>query len=300
MNTKRLSRRSALGLIGGGALLTLSGSGAFSSSSAGRGVSIQAADDSAAFLGLEGLGSDGDATFTNRTNDTITIDLEILEILEQPDGADGDPEDVTIDVGDDGDEETGSAEFELDSGDDEVVILGGPAERVLASIDGEFTRDGDRTGAISMEREMDVSQADQVQLTPNVESTGASGRFEFELQNTGDIDVEFAFLAIDDTTADSDEVDDGLYDETDDIRVVEGPIPVVGGEPEPEDFREFDPQVVLAAGEDGDGDARVFEFDRFLSTGQGGRPHADMRGESVTITIEFADGSSAQVEMEDE
>ena len=275
LDTNRLTRRSALALMGAGALLATSGSNAFSNVTGNRGVSINAADDPDAFLGIEGVDTDQTPTFINRTGNDLTVTLT-ADVTDE----------IRFDVGDDGNEVTDSVQFDVDQGNPVEVVLRGPVNSAEIDVFGEFFSEGSSVGSVSLTRTFLIPQSDQIVLTPNVTSAGASGFFRFELENTGDIDVTFASIAIDRTNAGAVEVDSGLeYEGT----LVTGPITVVGGTPDENDFVQFNPTVDLNVGETSE-----FRFNRFRD----GR-NTDMRGAEVDITIRFSDGSSTTIEMED-
>ena len=194
-----MKRRAFMGLgatsIGVGALY---GTGAFSSVSAGRGVSVNAAEDSSALLGID----DSDSTapeFTNNTSSFMQVDLEDV-----PSGAN-----LTFNGND------SFYEFELstDAGPFSVDIESEDDGDTLVDITATLFESDQKErsiGEVSLRREFEAAEVGQVELDGNISTTGGSGDLTFTLENTGDFDITLSSIGIRETTNDNlDRVDDG-------------------------------------------------------------------------------------------
>jgi hypothetical protein len=113
-------------------------------------------------------------------------------------------------------------------------------------------------------------------------NSGNNGRFSFQVENTGTEPSTVVAVAVNATSANSNEVGNGDILTADGTSVVSRPIPVGGG---PVDF---DGDVTL-----GGGQRVTFRFDKFLAAGSPGNGNnpANMNGASVTLTLYFDDGS---------
>lgn len=276
-----VSRRGLLGsvaiVLGGGSLLT--GSSAFASMTAARSASVTAAADDAAQLGLTQLGDPSTpVTLTNRSGRTMLVTL-------------ASPDDVEFDVGDDESDEGTTATFSIAQGASVDVDLLADGT-VLLDVLAELQQDGATAGRIELQREAEAqSQAGQVQVTPSVKSAGNSGKYEFGLENTGDIDVTIQGIGILETTNQSAvDVGGGAILEAPQGSVLSQPIPIDSSQPDSDTRRTLDQTVSLDTNED----EKVFEFDRFR-TASGG--NAKMKGHDVRIRLYFTDGSSTVVDL---
>jgi PKD repeat protein len=123
------------------------------------------------------------------------------------------------------------------------------------------------------------SQAGQIELSGEVTSSGSSGKVSFSLTNNGDKDGTIVGVAINDTGGSGATEVSGNPSLRVDGSGVESSVLVVGGPAET-----LDTAVSLKVGQ-----TKSFEFDKF----EGG----DVRGETITVTFYFSDGSSKKVEL---
>lgn len=281
-----VTRRTALGLIGAGVLLTLSETFGFNEISAGRGVSVAASEDPTAFFGIDGTSADTTPLFTNNTAaSTMTVELES-------------DDDIEFDANGDGEFQE-QVEFDIGPGEEQEVELGGSDEEALVHILAELEpTNGDGTsGSIDLERTFEIPQTAAIRdVEGSVDSAGGSGKYEFTLENTQPDDgqtVEINGIAVDSTDPeDANQVgghdDDILLFGEDEERIVEEVI-YVGGD-------------LVGFSRDGDedvvalepGDEVWFEFDRFREEDGGG---TQVGVDDVDITIRAADGSTAEIDL---
>ena len=276
--------------IGVGALY---GTGAFSSVNAGRGISVNAANDSDALLGIEGKSADTTPKFTNRTG----IDMPSVEL-------DSD-DDIEFDVTGDGEFEEPPVSFSIESGDSQEVELGGTDEEADVSITADLAdTDGEPRGEISLSRVFEIPQTAAIRdVEGSATGTGGSGKYSFELQNTQPEDGRTATIVairVDDTDSDAVQVGGN----NDDILTAEGTQIVdevldIDSQNEEDigrtDFIEGEELELEPNGEDGDlGNEIDLEFDRFR-TGDGGG--TQVTPDDVDITVWAEDGSSASIEL---
>lgn len=282
-----MNRRTFLGLglasIGAG---TVYGTGAFSASTVGRGIAVSAADDPGALLGLVGIEDAGTTPeFVNATARTLAVEL---------DSTDGS---VEFDVGENDSFEPVPVSFEIDPDASVTAPITADSETVPLEITAEFIdTDGTVVGSIEAERTAVVPQAGQIQVTPSVTSTGNSGKYEFELENTGSIDATIVGLGINETTNENAvRVDGGpdeiLIDLDRGVSVVSDAIPIDSSDPDNATivwFAEGD-EVQLPVGE-----TNAFEFARFQDA-RG--KNAKMNGDDVRVTLAFSDGSTGVIAL---
>lgn len=282
-----MNRRTFLGLglasIGAG---TVYGTGAFSAGTVGRGIGVSAASDPGALLGLVGI-EDADTTpeFVNATGHTLAVEL---------DSADGS---VEFDVGADGSFEPVPVSFEIGPDSSVTAPIAADSETVPLEITAELLgTDGSVVGTIDAARDAAVPQAGQIRVTPSVTSTGNSGKYEFELENTGSIDATIVGLGINETTnVNAVRVDGGpdeiLIDLDRGVSVVSDAIPIDSSDPASATIVDFVPgdEVQLPVGE-----TNAFEFSRFQDA-RG--KNAKMNGDDVRVTLEFSDGSTGVVAL---
>jgi hypothetical protein len=123
-----------------------------------------------------------------------------------------------------------------------------------------------------------------------VKSTG-SGKFAFGLENTGSIDVEIVAIGINETTqSDAEKVDakgggDLILGEDTEGQIVDIVIDFDSNTPAQADRYDFTTNIEIIQNNE-----RTFRFQRFLDDSD---KQAKMKGESVTITIWFSDGTSS-------
>jgi hypothetical protein len=265
--------------IGSGALVE---SGAFSTVRGDRGVNVGTAADSNALLGLGGVSDAGTTpTFTN--NSTVSMDVT----LTSTDGS------VEFDVGAD-DSFTDPATFSLNSGATEQVAIKGDGGTAPVTVTAELPSSSDPQATISLTRDYALkTQAGQIQLTPNVTATGNSGQYEFELKNTGSINVTLVGIGINGTSnPDAVEVAGGDILAAEGSPVLSTPIPVDSSTSG--DTRvDFDQNQNVPLNT---GDTKSFNFDKFRPSGNG-NSGAQMKDESVTATFYFSDGSSKTLSL---
>ena len=128
--------------------------------------------------------------------------------------------------------------------------------------------------------------AGAIQVTPDVKSTGNSGKFAFGLENTGSIDVEIVAIGINKTTqSDAEKVDDLILGEDTEGQIFDKVIYFDSNTPAQADRYDFTTNIEIIQNNE-----RTFRFQRFLDDSD---KQAKMKGESVTITIWFSDGTSS-------
>lgn len=129
------------------------------------------------------------------------------------------------------------------------------------------------------------SQADYVLPTANVRSVGNSGKYNFELHNSGDRDVTVAAFGIRATSnpnavevADGDILREDRYGS-----VVDRPIPIDSSDPDSATMRSLDPEVAIPAGRSG-----RFKLRHFV-TADGKKAKMKKNGDRVEIRVRFVD-----------
>jgi len=133
--------------------------------------------------------------------------------------------------------------------------------------------------------------AGAIQVTPDVKSIGNSGKFAFGLENTGSIDVEIVAIGINKTTqSDAEKVDakgggDLIRGEDTEGQIVDKVIDFDSNTPAQAERYDFTTNIEIIQNNE-----RTFRFQRFLDDSD---KQAKMKGESVTITIWFSDGTSS-------
>lgn len=283
----------ATGVAGLGLGLNVLEPEAYTSAAVGRGASAAVADDPNAVLGMEGLTDTSvTPTFTNRSSVTMDVALDAVE------------SGIEWDVGDDGTYVTDPVTFTLGSGSSRAVAVRG-ADEVTANITAVRSANGTTTGRIELQRTIDVPQSNVVQeIQGTAKGPGGSGKYTFELENVGNIDVTLVGVGINETTnPDAIEVRKGKILTAAGTKVVSTPIPVDSTTPNDDTRVDFDSNVALEANQ-----TKTFEFDRFQTAGNGSGNgngngngnsggNADMSSEDVRATFYFSDGSSGVVEL---
>lgn len=282
---KGITRRAALGLVGGGMFLQASQTFGFSNMTATRGTSVDIAEDSNALLGIDGVvDTTVTPTFTNHSAYDMDLTLDSTDSIE-------------LDVGNNGNWAAPPASFSLAPGESQEVnirFVGECTDAGAATVDVEVDLlDGTAiTGGISLTRDFEIPQSGQVQFEGNASIAGASGKYEFEIVNTGCEAVEFNGIGINETSTDATAVSGGgsFFNVDTGDELVTAEIPIDSSDPTSDTRRDMSQSVTLAL------DSAVnFEFDRFQrdQQGGGGPPNVDMRGEDIRITMYFGDGSSS-------
>ena len=254
-------------------------SGAFSTVRGDRGVNVGTVADSNALLGLDGVSDAGTTpTFTN--NSSVSMDVTLTSTESS----------VEFDVGAD-DSFTDPATFSLNSGATEQVAIKGDGRAAPVTVTAELPSSSDPQTTISLTRDYALkSQADQIKLTANVKPTGNSGKYKFELENTGSTGVTIVGIGINETSNDdATEVSDGkILDVVDNEgSVLSTPIQIDSSNPNQDTRVDFTEDVSL-----GSGVIKTFVFDRFRN---GGGDKVGMKDTTVKTTLYFSDGSSKTV-----
>ncbi|WP_436924047.1 hypothetical protein [Halosimplex amylolyticum] len=277
MERRTVIRRAALGLLTSGAALALADTNAATTLTADRTVNFGTTTDATALLSVENI-DDADTVplVTNRTGHDVSVTLS---------SADGG---VEFDVGDDGNADGAAPTFALSAGADvRVDVLSDGTTPVTFEAD-LLGSAGDVVGSITFQRDVETrSQAGQVDVTANVTSVGNSGKYEFELENTGSIDVTLVGIGIRRTSnpaavevAGGDVLFVAGYGS-----VVNAPIPVDSDAPDSDTRRDFTADVALDQGQ-----TLTFRFDRFKDA-DGKSAKMKKNGDTVDITLYFDDGS---------
>ncbi|WP_337652762.1 hypothetical protein [Halomontanus rarus] len=287
VDTSKVTRRTALGFIASGAFVMASESYGYSHVSANRVTNMGVADDPAALLGIEGATDpDTTPTFTNRTDHEMIVTLDSSE------------SDIEFDVGDDETWMEPPVQFSLTVGESEVVAMQAPRETITVDMITHLESDGDAIGNIELQREFDIPQAGQVDLTPYFKEIGGSGKYEFELENTGDIDVTITKLGINQTSnGNAAKVGGGQNDsilKVDGGSIVSTSIPIDNTEPDTVGNADNNYELTSFDGNQNlnTGMTKNFAFDRFRTADD---KNAKMSGEDVKFTLEFEDGSTLTV-----
>lgn len=283
--TEKWTRRGALALVGSGAAMVAWGAGGFTTTTADRNAVFDTAADPSALLGIDGYqDTSTSTTFENNATNSMEVTLD----SDEP---------VVFDVGPDG-SYSASVAFSLAVGGTEEVNIRWVGDDCTnadsAVVDTIATLEdgsGNTTGSISFDRTWVISESGQVAFSGTAKSAGSSGKYEFELENTGCTDVTFVGIGINETTAtDADYVSGGgsLYNLDTGDELVTDRIPIDNSNPNKDIRRDMEPEVTLPVGDTVD-----FEFRRFERDIQSGKSSVDMRGEDVRITLYLSDGSSA-------
>lgn len=272
------SRRWLLGAITGGVFISASAAESFSVGSILRETQSVVASDPDGLVGISDA-DDGDTVPSFHNNGTT----EMVITLDSNDSS------VRFDVGNTGTFANAPVTFTLTSGQSEEVAIDANSES--ATVDIDVTLNGD---TIYLKREFGVSQAGQIEVTANVQSSGNSGVYSFGLQNTGTIDATIAKIGIFQTSV-GDVVKVGGRNQDDilihnDDQVVGEIISIDSTNPSNATLRNLNPMVALIAG----GPEQVFEFDRFREEDNS---NGRMNNAEVEIQLEFTDGSSTSLKL---
>ena len=219
--------------------------GAFSSLSAGRGIAVNAADDPNGLLGIDDM-EDSPVSFTNNTDLSLDVTLQSAEVSFEP------------------------SSFTIEPTQTRAVEFRGTGTATISAemIDGETA-----VGSISLSRSFENPLLREI--VGSVDAGGPNGKFEFDLENTGDVNITVTGMSVDSTDTDATVVEDGLSANGTDV-ITDGL--EIGG-----DIVSFDEVVPI----DTDSPPVGFEFDKFRNPGRNGNPNVNMEGATVTITVEF-------------
>ncbi|MEF8831134.1 MAG: hypothetical protein V5A23_06305 [Halobacteriales archaeon] len=284
-DTNRITRRTALGLIGAGAVSFGLDSGAFSNATANRGASVDVTEDPNALLGLEGYDDDSvTPTVTNNSGYAMSITLDS-------------PDSVEFDVGTDGNYVAAPVTFTLAAGATEPVDIkytGSCTDAGSATVNKsvDLTDGGATVGQITLSRTWQIPQSGQVDVTGYVKDVGNSGKYEFELENTGCFDVTIVGLGINETTnPDAAKVGGKNKDDV----LTQGGTSIVSS-PIPIDNATDDATIVAFDSQEGldQNQSKTFSFDVFRDASD---KKVGMKGEDVKVTLEFSDGSTGIVNL---
>lgn len=247
-------------------------------------MSIASAADEAALVSLTGLGEDGIPAIENQLHSNGTVTLAA-------------PSDSTaeFDVANTGEFVPSPVSFSLPAGGSEVWTVSADTDplpvEILVDIGGT---------TVELTRDVVVSDGGQFDVIVEVEAAGASGGLGFVASNEGSRDATVSGIRVDDTTTNSVEVAQGdifelaesEYGPEDPRQLVSDPLDV--GAIPISSFDDGDTVVIPQTGEE-----LEFEFDRFRNPPGPGSPNTDLRGETVWITLAFADGSQRQYQLDD-
>ncbi|QLG49319.1 hypothetical protein [Natrinema halophilum] len=256
-------------------------------------TNVQTATDKNALLGITGANDTSiTPTFTNNTNRHMDVTLDSAEAIE-------------LDVGNDGNWVSPPTSFPLVAGESKEVnirYLGVCTSAGWATVDitgGLADGSGNTVGSVHLSRDFKISEAGQVQFTGTAKSAGSSGKYEFEIENTGCSDVTWTGVGINETTTGADYVSGkgSLFNKNTKQELVTDQIPIDSGNPESDTRRDFNQSVQLLRN-----DPMRFEFREFMQTasgnGKGNKDSkVDMQGEDIRITLYLSDGSSAIVKL---
>lgn len=283
-----MKRRVFMGLgagsIGVGALYS---TGAFSTISAGRGIAVNAVEDyNGALLGIDNIDSTDDPVFTNNT--TLDMEVEMTDI---------DPE-TTITF----DGNSSPYSFPLSptttANESETVSIETEtnAQTALVDVTAELFDGETKKGEITMERDFSVPQSEITDFTGTAKSPGGSGKFEFDLENTGDKSVQLTGIGINATTrsdatrvADKKNRDDGVSFTGGGQDLVSTMIPIDSSDPDTDTRRTFDTEFELS-----ERSTNTFEFDRIRNSDG---DHLKMDGENMRVTVYFGDSSKKTIDL---
>jgi PKD repeat protein len=255
-----------------------------------------------------------DIEVTDASQPPAESNLTNLDIAEQGDNAtvtEGDVGDVSVDV-----ENVGGQEGDFDvtltatdsSGTDDVtrtqtVTVGAGNTSTVTFTDpisgltvDDYnvtlsTADSTTSGTLTVEKE----EGEIISIGGTVSTSGSSGDYEFELENTGNIDATLVAIGINETSNDNA------------VRVYKnnGKILTKDGTTIIDETIEFDSNSNQATRYDliqnvtiASGDTGTFEFDRFEELSNNGYQKTDMSEKTVTITVWFSDGSQTTLTLD--
>lgn len=280
----KMTRRTALGMIAGGAVLTASGTVAFTDISGSRTTSVDVADDATAYFSIENaLDPSQPPLFTNLTNANMEVTLSSSD-------------NIQFDVNGNGNF-AAPVTFSIASGNSEDVELSGSDDTAIVDIFVNLTKGGENVGSIELSREFDIPQAGAIQdIEPTVTNVGKSGKYEFELQNTSNTPVTLNGVAV-------------LFNTVEECPG-ESPAVQVGGENQDTIFEDSNGQLVNNVIDDsningftrnvtlealGGDNTGSFEFDRFRDGTGGGNTGVAVK--NLDIVIRATDGSTTTIEL---
>lgn len=266
-------------LIGAGALFS---TGGFSALNADRGVAVStAADHEGAFLGINNVDTTDDPVFTNNTS----LWMEVRLIDDDPDTT------LTFD----GNESPYAFPLSADESETVTIETEGDSQSALTTITAELFSGETKAGEITLQRDFSVPQSEITDFTGTAKSAGNSGKFEFELENTGDKSVTLTGIGIDATTR-GDVIEVARQDKATLSGSLGGgkqdlvmePIPIDSSAPETHTRRDFETNFELPSGS-----LAEFEFERFRDEND----KVSMENENIRVTLYFGDDSSKTIDL---
>lgn len=281
---RKLTRRTALGMIAGGAVLTASGTVAFTDISGSRKAGVDVADDATAFFSIENaLDPNQTPLFTNLTNANMEVTLSSNDNIEfDPDGNGNFDEPVT---------------FPIASGDSEDVKLSGSDDKAIVDIFVNLTKDGENAGSIELSREFDIPNAGVLDdIEPTVTNIGKSGKYRFELENTSNSPVSIDGVAVKFDTVEEcrpaeEAVQVGGPNQDDIFVLVDNNEQIVTNVIDDSTINPFTRDISFSASGGGN-DTNEFEFQRFRNAAGDG-----VAVEDLDIVIRATDGSTQTIQL---
>ncbi|WP_440766400.1 hypothetical protein [Natronorubrum sp. DTA7] len=270
-----MKRRTLLGVgtisIGAGALY---GTNAFSSISAERGGPINTAEDSSALLGI-----DRDVTPPTVTNNSpLFMNVELRS------------DTVEFDVSGDGSFEQ-PVMVNLPSTTSREIQFRGGGEVTLSADLFRDGPDGSYAGTISIERDFTAPPVRGVD--GSAQAGGPNGQFSFQLENTGNTDIEITAMSVDQTNTDATRVSNPGTLSADGVEVATGGFDIGG------DFVTFTQNVSI----DAEAGPVEFNFNKFRNPDAQGSPNVNMEGATVEITVRYTSSnqepSTTEIVLED-
>lgn len=273
-----MNRNRALWVVGAalvfsGLAMTSFGSTAYTTIDGNRITTVNVTGDSSAYLTVLGTNAGTTPNFGNSLNTDMTVTLDSAGT-----GAE-------FDVDDNDNFQNPPVTFTLFSGQDRDVGVAADEKNITVNVSASLASGG----SIELTRVFEIPQSGQVVLTPNVKDTGNSGKYEFELENNGTVNVTIDGIGINQTSeTTADNVGGGNILEADGTQVMTDTIPI--DSTNSATIEDFDQQLV----DINTGQTVTFEFLKFR-TANG--KNAKMKGDTVDVTVTFTDGSQKTLEL---
>lgn len=277
-----VTRRAAVASIALGVSALAVDIGAFRRVEVDRATEVDVTGDSYAYLGLSGFHAGEPASYTNRFTGQAVVTLDSMEPS------------LELDVGVTGSYEDTPVSFTLDEGETMEVELRADVDDVDVLVQASYP-----DAYIELSRSYEVPEATGVELVADVRAVGGSGRYEWGLENTGGRAATVTSVGVSCTSnSEADRVDSNRILNLEGESIADNPMEIESGcgYVDRVNVDSFTVEPLNDGGRE-----RVLEFDRFMRPpGSPGPPHADMRGEDVTVNIGFQDGSRRSFELEDD
>lgn len=282
---KKITRRTALGMIAGGAVLTASGTVAFTDISGSRSASVNVADDATAYFSIENaLDPSQPPLFTNLTNANMEVTLSSND-------------NIQFDVNGDGNF-SNPVTFSILSGNSEDVELSGSDDTAIVDISVTLTKGGENVGSIDLSREFDIPNIGALtDIEPTVTNIGKSGKYRFELQNTSNSPVTIDGVGVEfSTVVECDPADEAVQvggPNSDDIFVLKSNNneQIITNVIDDSTINDFTREVTFD-GSGGAEDTKEFEFQRFRDSGGKG-----VAVEDLDIVLRAPNGNTETIEL---